>query len=91
MSSSKSEEPTGVKRSFSTTGDEVSFYSDYVAVLGTGDEIMLSFYETRPGLPNPEGKVDSAESRRRAVITMSPRHAQRLKEVLAEIKEGEGK
>jgi hypothetical protein len=64
-----------VERSFSISPDLVSFYSDYAHVLGTADEVMLNFYETIPGLPNESGNVEGAESRLRATVTLSMRHA----------------
>ncbi len=45
-------------------------------VANTGHEIVLQFYETIPGVPEPpDGKIQSAKTRLRATITISKEHA----------------
>jgi hypothetical protein len=79
----KAEDTTTIERSFDDSyTDFVSFYSDFTQVLGTGSEIRLQFYETIPGTPTREGRVEGATSRLRASITVSAVHAQNIGRLL---------
>ena len=72
-----------VKRTFAQTPDFVSFYSDYTQVVGTGHEVMVQFYETIPGLPTGDAKsVRDVATRLRASITVSPKQAANIGELL---------
>ena len=62
-------------RIFEQPPDFVSFYSDVAQVVGTGNEVVLQFYESIPGPPGPEGKIVQVRSRLRAMVTVSEAHA----------------
>jgi Protein of unknown function (DUF3467) len=79
------EEKQQIDRTFSVDPDELMFFSDFVSVLGTETEVVLSFYETRPGVVSSgSGKVDEANSVRRAVVVMTYGHTQRMFDILAQ-------
>lgn len=86
-----SKDPTPISKSNSTTvrrifqqGSEiVSFYSDVIHVLNTGNEFVLQFYETIPGVPNAEGHVDAVNTFMRASITISIPHFMQLFETIS--------
>jgi len=79
-----------VPRFYEQPPDAVSFYSDIGQVLYTGNEVVLQFYETIPGPPEPAGEIKNVRSKLRATITMSTSHAHNIGKLLLE-KIGEGK
>jgi len=73
-----------VARLFEQPPDAISFYADYGQVLYTRSEIVLQFYETIPGPPDPGGNIKNVRSRLRATITLSPPHARNIGKLLVE-------
>jgi hypothetical protein len=71
-----------IERYFEQSPAAISFYCDFAQVLGTGNEVVLQFYETIPGTPDREGKITKVLSRLRATITFSLPHAQVFGKVL---------
>jgi hypothetical protein len=71
-----------IRRSFELAPDAISFYSDYVSLSRTGNESVLQFYETLPGVVGQTGRPETATTRLRASIIMSPAQAEKLREVL---------
>lgn len=78
------EKPREIQRIFEQPPDAISFYCDMGQVLATGNEVVMQFYETIPGSPDPAGHPKSVRSRLRATITISPPHARRIGNVLIE-------
>jgi len=78
------ESPAGMERVFEQPPDSISFYCEMGQVVATENEIVIQFYETIPGAPNPEGKIDKAKSRLRATITLSHPHAATIGKLLTE-------
>lgn len=75
----------GLERSFEQPPDAISCYSDFAQVIHTGNEILLQFYETIPGLPATGGSsISKVRSRLRATITISIAHAQNIGKLLIE-------
>jgi len=75
MSETTPLKPQGVQRFFEQGPDAISFYSDLIQVVHTGNEIVLQLYETIPGAPGPNGLIQSVRTRLRATITTSAAHA----------------
>lgn len=73
---------TQVSRIFEQVPDAISLYSDMAQVIGTGREVVLQFYETIPGAPGPDGKIQMVRTRLRATITLSIPHAATLGNLL---------
>ncbi|OGP82502.1 MAG: hypothetical protein A2V87_10740 [Deltaproteobacteria bacterium RBG_16_58_17] len=71
-------------RLFEQPSDSISFYADFGQVLHTENEIILQFYETIPGPPDPEGVISNVRSRLRATITLSLPHARNVGKLLVE-------
>lgn len=67
-----------VSRRFEQAPDAPSFYSDVVQILGTGNEVILQFYETIPNAPGASGQIEGVRSRLRATVITSPNHAASL-------------
>ena len=78
------EKPREIQRIFEQPPDAISFYSDMGQVIATGNEVVLQFYETIPGTPDPEGHPKNVRSRLRATITISHAHAKRIGKLLLE-------
>lgn len=78
------EVPVTAERVFEQPPDAISFYSDLGQVLGTGNEIIIQFYETIPGPPGPGGKITRVRTRLRATITFSIAHAAKIGNLLIE-------
>ncbi len=64
-----------VNRIFEQPEGSVSFYSDFTQVIGTGNEVVLQFYETIPGPPGLGGAIQTVRTRLRATISISNPHA----------------
>jgi hypothetical protein len=73
-----------VARLFEQPSDATSFYADYGQVMHTGNEIIVQFYETIPGPPDPGGSIRNVRSRLRATIILSPSHARNIGKLLVE-------
>ena len=71
------ESPGGmqINRVFEQAPDAISLYADFAQVIGTGNEVVLQFYETIPGTPGPGGQIQMVRTRLRATITVSIPHA----------------
>ncbi len=78
----ENEKPAQVSRVFEQPPDFVSFYSDQAQVISTGNEVILQFYETIPGLPTEGGVVQQVRTRLRATIMISPAHASNIGRLL---------
>ena len=72
------------ERIFEQPSDSISFYSDLVQVLGTGNETILQFYESIPGPPGPGGKITRVRTRLRATVTFSIAQAANIGKLLIE-------
>lgn len=66
---------TEVRRSWEQPDDAIVCYSEVAQIIGTGQEVVLQFYETIPGAPGPSGKIETARSRLRATVIVSKPHA----------------
>ena len=75
---------TEVIRLYEQPSDAVSFYSDLAQIIGTGNEIILQFYETIPSPPGPKGNIPNVRTRLRATVTVSMPHARNLGNLLLE-------
>jgi hypothetical protein len=64
-----------INRVFEQPPDAISMYADVAQVIGTGNEVVLQFYETIPGTPGPGGQIQLVRTRLRATITLSIPHA----------------
>lgn len=73
-----------VSRLFEQAPDAPSFYSDVAQVLGTGNEVVLQFYETIPNAPGASGRIEGVRSRLRATVILSPGHAGKMGQLLLE-------
>jgi hypothetical protein len=51
-------------------------------VIGTGNEVVLQFYETIPGPPGPDGRIQMVRTRLRATISISVPHAMNIGNLL---------
>lgn len=68
------EQPGGslqVSRLFEQPPDALSTYSDFAQVMGTGNEVILQFYDTVPDVPGPDGQIQSVRTRLRATVVLS--------------------
>lgn len=82
MAEPQSSTPVQINRVFEQPEGAVSCYADMAQVLGTGNEVVLQFYETIPGPPGPAGNIQIVRSRLRATITISLPHAANIGELL---------
>ena len=71
-----------IQRTYEYPPDAISFYCDFGQVLYTGNEIVMQFYETIPGTPDPGGNIKNVRTRLRATITVSFPHAQNIGKLL---------
>jgi len=78
------EEGIQIQRVFEQPVDAISFYSDFAQVVASGNEVLLQFYETIPGPPGPDGRLQIARTRLRATVMVSRPHAMRIGEVIRE-------
>lgn len=76
-------------RVFEQPADAISFYSDFAQVLGTENEVLLQLYETIPGSPGPEGRVEMVRTRLRATVIVSPKQARTIGELLLKAEQEE--
>jgi len=67
-----------VIRLFEQPPDAISFYSDVAQVIGTGNEVIIQFYESIPAPPNPKGQISNVRTRLKATVTLSRFHARNL-------------
>jgi hypothetical protein len=67
---------------FEQPADGISLYSDFAQIVGTGQEVVLQFYETIPGPPGPGGQIQMVRTRLRATITVSKAHAANIGNLL---------
>lgn len=76
--------PSGqvVNRIFEQGPEMISFYSDFAQIFNTGHEVVMQFYETIPGVPGPDGKIQLIRTRLRATITISMAHASNIGNLL---------
>jgi len=82
MAEQQSPIPLQINRIFEQPEGAISCYSDMAQVLGTGNEVVLQFYETIPGPPGPGGNIQMVRSRLRATITISLPHAANIGDLL---------
>ena len=75
-------EGQAIARLFEQPPDAVSFYADLAQVLGTGNEVVLQFYETISAPPGSSGRIDSVRSRLRATVVLNPAHALNIGQLL---------
>jgi len=73
-----------IARLFEQPPDAISFYADLGQVLHSGNEIIMQFYESIPGPPDPSGNIRNIRSRLRATITVSLSHARNIGKLLVE-------
>lgn len=73
-----------IARLFEQPPDSVSFYADFGQILHTGNEIVIQFYETIPGPPDPGGNIRNIRTRLRTTITVSLSHARNIGKLLVE-------
>ena len=85
----KDEKELKLPRLFEQPPDAISFYSDLVQISNTGQEVLLQFYETIPGVPVPDGMAP-VRSRLRATVMMSLAHADTLERTLRRQREQSG-
>lgn len=78
------EEGIQAQRVFEQPADAISFYSEFAQVVVTETEVLLQFYETIPGSPGADGKVQIVTTRLRATVMLSRAHARRIGEVMRE-------
>lgn len=64
-----------VNRVFEQSPDAISLYCDFFQAVLTGQEVVLQFYETIPGPPGPDGKIQLVRTRLRATITLGMANA----------------
>lgn len=76
------QERAQAQRIFEQPADAISFYSDFTQVLASGEEVLLQLYETIPGPPEPEGRVQVFKTRLRATVMVSRPNARRIAELL---------
>jgi hypothetical protein len=82
MAEPQSATPLQISRIFEQPEGAISCYSDTAQVIGTGNEVVLQFYETIPGAPGPGGQIPMVRSRLRATITISLPHAANIGNLL---------
>jgi len=73
-----------IARLFEQPLDSISFYADLGQIFHTRNEVILQFYESIPGPPDPEGNIRNIRSRLRATITLSVSHARNIGKLLVE-------
>ena len=72
-----------IQRIYEQPQEAISFYCDLGQILHTGNEIVMQFYETIPGIPDSGGvNIKNARTRLRATITFSLPHAQNIGKLL---------
>jgi hypothetical protein len=90
-SAARPKPPQDIDRKFVQPENAISFYGDFTQVLSTAEEVIFSMYETIPGVPGADGKVQGAITRLRATIVMSHGAAARLAEIVQQaVKGGQG-
>lgn len=77
-----------LQRIYEQPQEAISFYCDLGQILHTGNEIVMQFYETIPGIPDSGGNIKNVRTRLRATITLSFPHAQNIGKLL--IKKAKG-
>ena len=82
MADQKSSTAMQIGRVFEQSDTAMSCYSDVAQVIGTGNEVVLQFYESIPGAPGPGGNIQMVKSRLRATIVISPAHARNIGNLL---------
>jgi hypothetical protein len=80
--------PLEISRVFEQPEGSLSFYSDVAQVMGTGNEVLLQFYETIPGPPGPSGTMQLVRTRLRATIVVSYAHAANIGNLLIQHSKG---
>ena len=80
--------PLEISRIFEQPEGSLSFYSDVAQVMGTGNEVLLQFYETIPGPPGPSGTMQMVRTRLRATIVVSYAHAANIGNLLIQHSKG---
>lgn len=88
MAQEQSSDTTQVTRVFEQPEGSLSFYSDVAQVMGTGNEVLLQFYETIPGPPGPSGTMQLVRTRLRATIVVSYAHAANIGNLLIQHSKG---
>ena len=73
-----------MNRIYEQPPEAVSFYCDIGQVTRTENEIIMQFYETIPGIPSSEGKIETVKTQLRATITVSFPHAKNIGKLLIE-------
>jgi hypothetical protein len=71
-----------IARLFEQPPDAPIFYADFAQVLGTGNEVILQFYESTPGPPGASGAIETVRSRLRATAILSPAHCRSIGQLL---------
>ena len=71
-----------LQRIYEQPQEAISFYCDLGQILHTGSEIVMQFYETIPGTPDPGGNIKKVRTCLRATITVSFPHAQNIGKLL---------
>ena len=79
-----------ILRTFEQPDNAMSFYSDLAQITGTGKEVVVQFYETIPGPPDPKGNITKVKSTLRANVIISVDHAKNLGKMLLERSAVEG-
>ena len=82
MEQEQSSKPAHINRIFEQPEGAISCYSDFAQVVGTGNEVVLQFYETIPGAPGPGGQIQMVRTRLRATISVSVPHAKNIGNLL---------
>ena len=77
-----------IQRIFEQSPEAISFYCDLGQFIHTGNEIVMQFYETIPGIPDSGGNIKNVRTRLRATITVSLSHAQNIGKMLIEKAKG---
>jgi len=72
------------ERIFDQPSDAISFYCDISQIIATTNEVVVQFYETIPGPPDPDGKIPRVRSRLRSTVTFSLPHASNIGKHLIE-------
>lgn len=78
------EEGIQAQRVFEQPADAVSFYCDFAQIIGSENEVLMQFYETIPGPPEPDGHVRIANTRLRATVMVSRAQAGKISQLLLE-------
>lgn len=79
-----------ILRTFEQPDNAPSFFSDLAQVTATGNEVIVQFYETMPGPPDPEGNIKKVKTTLRANVIISLAHAKNLGKLLLEKTAAEG-